>query len=64
MSFVDIIKPEKGHIWTARCDQVNYKLFEFVPLSWSVEKLDPLYRSVVLYLFMQKIVELYTKNCT
>jgi len=56
MSFVDIIKPEKDLIWTARGDQVNGKLFEAVPHSWSVKKFDSLYCSVVLYLFMQKIV--------
>jgi len=64
MSLVDIIKPENGHIWNARGDQVNDKLFEAVLLSWSAEKLDSLHRSVVLYSFMQKIVKLYTKNCT
>jgi hypothetical protein len=64
MSLVDIIKPEKSHIWNARSDQVNDKLFEAVPLSWNVEKLHSLFRSVVLYFPVQKIVKIYTKNCT
>lgn len=35
MSFADIISLEKGHIWTARDDLSNYKLFDAVPLSWA-----------------------------
>jgi hypothetical protein len=63
MPFADIISPAKGHTWTARGDPANYKLFEAVPLSWSIEKLDSLCHSVNLYFFMQIIVKLYTKIC-
>jgi hypothetical protein len=42
MSFVDIVKPEKCYIWTTTSDEVKDKLFEAVPPSWAVEKLDSL----------------------